>query len=226
MADNEGEENQGRCCDVLWIVATKEGWIKLIEAIVTFLTFVILSSFPGSNIAEFEFLIFVATAVFIFVVLHIILRVTHVFEKLPAVLRHPILGMGGCFVAALGLLIGSAIVFAKWKDYGSYFEELEISGICGFISTGLFFCEGVYFFFLFRRLSRLHRSEENMAEKGEADVFVPPLKPANWADFESRMLQTGVSVFPVWLRIHSLKWRPLVVDFYRAAVSTQSLELN
>lgn len=183
MADNDGEENpeqqtrnwSGPCCDVLWIVSTKEGWIKLIEAIVTFLTFVILSSFPGSNIAEFEFLIFVATGVFIFVVLHIILRVTHVFEKLPEELRHPILGMGGCFLAALALLIGSAIVFARRKVY----SELEVSGICGFISTALFFCEGVYFFFLYRRLPRLRRTEENMTEKGEADVFVPPLNPAN-----------------------------------------------
>lgn len=190
MADNDREENPGQqtrkwsgpCCDVQWIVSTKEGWIKLVEAIVTFLTFVILSSFPGSNIAQFEFLIFVATAVFIFVVLHIILRITHVFEKLPAELRHPILGMGGCFLAALALLIGSAIVFAKWKEYagyGKYFDELEASWICGFITAGLFFCEGAYFLCLYRRLTTLRRAEENMTEKGEADVFVPPLNPAH-----------------------------------------------
>ena len=187
MADNDREENPGQqtrkwsgpCCDVQWIVSTTEGWIKLVEAIVTFLTFVILSSFPGSSIAQFEFLIFVATSVFIFVVLHIILRVTHVFEKLPAELRQPILGMGGCFLAALALLIGSAIVFAKRKEGHYHFVELEASGICGFISAGLFFCEGVYFFCLFRRLTTLRRTEENMTEKGEADVFVRPLNPAN-----------------------------------------------
>ena len=186
MAGNDGEENPGQqtrewsgpCCDVLWIVATKEGWIKLIEATVTFLTFVILASFPASSMKEFEYLIFVATAVFIFVVLHIILRMTHVFEKLPEVLRHPILGMGGCFLASLALLIGSAIVFAKWKEYGGYYsvKELEASAICGFVSTGLFFCEGVYFFFLYRRLTRRH-AEEKMAEEGQADDFVQPSKP-------------------------------------------------
>ena len=185
MAGNDGEENPGQqtrewsgsCCDVLWIVATKEGWVKLIEAIVTFLTFVILASFPGSSIREFEYLIFVATAAFIFVVLHIILRMTHVFEKLPEVLRHPILGMGGCFLASLALLIGSAIVFTKGKQY--HIETLEASGVCGFISAVLFFCEGVYFFFLYRRLSSIPRTEESMTEKGDADVFVPSLNPAN-----------------------------------------------
>ena len=183
MADRNGEEKprqetetrewSGPCCDVQWIVSTKEGWVKLIEAIMTFITFVAVSSFPGSYETEYEFLIFVATAAFIFVVLHIILRVVHVFEKLPAVLRHPILGMAGCFLAALTLLIGSAIVFAKGKQYYDYFEALEISGICGFISTGLFFCEGVYFFFRYR----LRRTEENTTEDGEANGFVTPLDP-------------------------------------------------
>ena len=158
------------CCDFLWIVTTKEGWLKLVEALMTFLTFVILSSFPGSYKAEYEFLIFVATAAFVFVVLHIILRMVHVFEKLPAVLRHPILGMIGCFLAALALLIGSAVVFAKGKDYG--LNELEASGICGFISTVLFFCEGVYFFVIYRRLPKRHA--EKMMESGQGDDFVEP----------------------------------------------------
>lgn len=161
------------CCDVLWIVTTKEGWLKLVEAIMTFLTFVILSSFPGSYKPEYEYLIFVATAAFIFVVLHIILRMIHVFEKLPAVLRHPILGMVGCFLATLALLIGSAVVFAKGKDY----DELKASGICGFISTVLFFCEGLYFVFLYRRLPK-RRADEKATEDGLADDFVQPTKPA------------------------------------------------
>lgn len=163
------------CCDVLWIVTTKEGWLKLVEAIMTFLTFVILSSFPGSYKPEYEYLIFVATAAFIFVVLHIILRMIHVFEKLPAVLRHPILGMVGCFLAALALLIGSAVVFAKGKDYN--LNELKASGICGFISTVLFFCEGLYFVFLYRRLPK-RRADEKATEDGLADDFVQPTKPA------------------------------------------------
>ena len=163
------------CCDILWIVTTKEGWLKLVEALMTFLTFVILSSFPGSYKAEYEYLIFVATAAFIFVVLHIILCVIHVFEKLPAVLRHPILGMVGCFLAALALLIGSAVVFAKGKDYN--LNELKASGICGFTSTVLFFFEGVYFVFLYRRLPR-HGAIKKTPEEGQADDFVQPSKPA------------------------------------------------
>lgn len=163
------------CCDVLWVVTTKEGWLKLIEAIMTFLTFVILSSFPGSYKAEYEFLIFVATTAFIFVVLHIILRMVHVFEKLPAVLRHPILGIVGCFLAALALLIGSGVVFAKGKDYG--LNELEASGACGFIATVLFFLEGLYYVFLYRRLPK-HRAAEKHPEDFQADEFVEPSKPA------------------------------------------------
>jgi len=180
MADHEENPPQlagNRCCDLQWIVTTIEGWLKLVEAIMTFITFVTVSSFPGSSRAEYEYLIFVATAAFIFVILHIILRIVHVFEKLPEVLRHPILGMGGCFLAALALLIGSAVVFAKGKQY--YVDTLEISGICGFISTVLFFCEGVYFFFLYRRLPTLRRTEENTMVEGEADGFVPPLHLAN-----------------------------------------------
>ena len=186
MADNDEEENPEQqtrkcsdrcaCCDVQWIVSTKEGWLKLVEAIATFLTFVTLSSFPGRNKAEYEFLTFVASVAFIFVVLHIILRMVHVFEELPAVLRHPILGMAGCFLAALALLIGSAIVYARGERH--FTEALQTSGICGFISTVLFFCEGVYFFFLYRRLPRLRRTEETTMEEGEADEFVTPLDPA------------------------------------------------
>jgi len=180
MADHEENPRQlagSRCCDLQWIVTTTEGWLKLVELIMTFITFVAVSSFPGSFRVEYEFLIFVATAAFIFVVLHIILRIVHVFEKLPAVLRHPILGMVGCFLAALALLIGSAVVFARGKEY--YIDKLETSGICGFISTVLFFCEGVYFFFLYRHLPTLRRTEENTMVKGEADGLVPPLHPAN-----------------------------------------------
>ena len=164
------------CCDVRWIVTTKEGWLKLVEAIMTFLTFVILSSWPGSYKAEYEFLIFVATAAFIFVVLHIILQMVHLCEKLPAVLRHPILGFGGCFLAALALLIGSAIVFDKGRHFMEG-DKLKASGICGFISAVLFFCEGLYFVFLYRRLSKRH-AEEKVTEEGQADVFVQPSKPA------------------------------------------------
>jgi len=183
MADGETTtttESQRKCscscCDVLWIVTTIEGWLKLVEAVVTFLTFVILSSWPGSFKAEYEFLIFVATAAFIFVVLHIILRMVHLFEKLPAVLRHPILGIVGCFLVALALLIGSAIVFDKGKEFYKG-DKLKASGICGFISTVLFFCEGLYYVFLYRRLPK-RRAEEKVTEEGHDDDFVQPSKAA------------------------------------------------
>lgn len=163
------------CCDPLWIVTTKEGWLKLVEAILTFLTFVIVSSFPGSFRAEYEFLIFVATTAWIFVMLHILLRITHIFEKLPPVLTQPLLGMIACFFAALALVIGSGVVYAKGKDYN--IGELKASGICGFLSALFFFCEGVYFVFRYRRAPK-HRAQEKPVEDIEADDFVQPSKPA------------------------------------------------
>ena len=153
---NTEEPPPRKCCDMPWIVTTMEGWLKLVEAIMTLLTFSILASDPISYRAEYEYLIFVATTAFIFVVLHIVLRITHLFEKLPSPLTHPLIGFVGCFLASLALLVGSAIAFARGEVYSwySYDSRLKSSGICGFISTALFFFEGVYYIFLYRRLSR------------------------------------------------------------------------
>ena len=150
-----------------------EGWLKLVEAILTFLTFVITSSFPGSYKAEFEFLIFVATTAFIFVVLHIILRMTHLFEKLPPALRHPVIGLVGCFLASLALLIGSAVVYARGDEWN--YSTLKGSGICGFLSAFLFFGEGIYFVILYRRTVKRGK-EQVPPEDVEADDFVQPSK--------------------------------------------------
>ena len=162
---NTEEPPPRSCCDVLWIVTTKEGWLKLVEAIMTLLTFSILASGPISIRAffgaEYEYLIFVATTAFIFVVLHIVLRITHLFEKLPSPLTHPLIGLVGCFLASLALLVGSAISFARGEQYyGERVNQLKSSGICGFISTALFFFEGVYYIFLYRRLFRGGRKAE------------------------------------------------------------------
>ena len=176
MADENGTTNTEeppprRCCDMLWIVTTMEGWLKLVEAIMTLLTFSILASHPISYLTELEYLIFVATTAFIFVVLHIVLRITHLFEKLPSPLTHPLIGLVGCFLASLALLVGSAISFARGERYyGQRANKLKSSGICGFISTALFFFEGVYFIFLYRRLSR----RGGKAELQEEEDFVQP----------------------------------------------------
>ncbi|XP_015754474.1 PREDICTED: uncharacterized protein LOC107334090 [Acropora digitifera] len=165
---NTEEPPPRRCCDTLWIVTTKEGWLKLVEAIMTLLTFSILASHPYSFLTELEYLVFVATTAFIFVVLHIVLRITHLFEKLPSPLTHPLIGLVGCFLASLALLVGSAISFAAGEKY--YDNTFKSSGICGFISTALFFFEGVYFIFLYRRLSR----RGGKAELQEEEDFVQP----------------------------------------------------
>ena len=135
-----------------------EGWLKLVEAIMTLLTFSILASHPISYRDELEYLIFVATTAFIFVVLHIVLRITHLFEKLPSPLTHPLIGLVGCFLVSLALLVGSAISFVQYHHYP--YGSLKSSGICGFISTALFFFEGVYYIFLYCRLLRGGRKAE------------------------------------------------------------------
>ena len=169
---NTEEPPPRSCCDMLWIVTTMEGWLKLVEAIMTLLTFSILASHPfimmDVESAEYEYLIFVATTTFVLVVLHIVLRITHLFEKLPSPLTHPLIGLVGCFLASLALLVGSAISFARGEEHDQ--SSLKSSGICGFISTALFFFEGVYFIFLYRRLS----SRGGKAEVKEEDDFVHP----------------------------------------------------
>ena len=175
---NTEEPPPTRCCDMLWIVTTMEGWLKLVEAIMTLLTFSILASHPfimmDVESAEYEYLIFVATTTFVFVVLHIVLRITHLFEKLPSPLTHPLIGLVGCFLVSLALLVGSAISFARGEQYYSQSaNKLKSSGICGFISTALFFFEGVYYIFLYRRLSRRGKKEELL---GEHDFVQPPEK--------------------------------------------------
>ena len=165
---NTEEPAARSCCDIPWIVTTMEGWLKLVEAIMTLLTFSILAADRYRYLAADEYLIFVATTAFVFVVLHIILRVTHLFEKLPSPLTHPLIGLVGCFLASLTLLVGSAISLARGVEYN--INGLRSSGICGLISTALFFLEGVYYIFLYRQLSR----RGSKAETKEADDFVQP----------------------------------------------------
>lgn len=167
---DQGTTTRNGCWDPRWIITTNEGWLKLVEAILTFLTFVILSSFPGSFRAEYEFLIVVATTAWVFVMLHIFLRITHIFEKLPPVLTQPLLGMIACFLAALALVIGAAVVYSRGKGYEGG-GTLEASGIFGFLSAGLFFCEGVYFVFRYCRVPE-HRAQEKPTEALEAAAFV------------------------------------------------------
>ena len=162
------------CCDFLWIVTSAEGWLKLVEAIMTFLTFVIVSTFPGSYKAEYEFLIFVATTAFVFVVLHIILRMTHLFEKLPPALTQPLIGLIGCSLATLALVIGSAIVYARGSEYN--LTTLEASGICGFLSSALFCLEAVYLLFRHRRASK-SLARKKTTEEVQTDDFA--LKESN-----------------------------------------------
>lgn len=141
------------CCDWMWLFATIEGWLKILQWISTFLAFVIILAEFNVPIAwyshapEYNFMLFVGITAWIFVTLHIILKVPHLFEKLPALLLHPILGIVCCLVGAVAFLIASSVVLAYHRNR----PELEAAAACGYIAMFLFMIEAIYIFYRGRR---------------------------------------------------------------------------
>lgn len=144
MADGSTTPQETRrCCSCGWIVITVEGWVKLIETVMTFLAAILTLSYPYYRYkVGYEYQVGISTCAFVFVVLHIILRSVNCFEKVM-----PLLGMIGCFSLSVSLLAGSGIVY----DAGNTYVKGDVmigSGICGFIAAGLFFCEAIFYLFL------------------------------------------------------------------------------
>ena len=113
---------------------TVEGWVKLIETVATFLAAVLTFSYPFYHYkVECKYKVAVSTCAFVFVVLHIILKSVHCFEKVM-----PLLGMIGCFLLSVALAIGSGIVYNKgnthWKG-----EILIVSDVWGFVKASCWF---------------------------------------------------------------------------------------
>lgn len=138
------------CCDCMWLVGTCEGWVKLLQWISTFLAFVIICAGLGkyySSLPEYDFMVFVGVTAFVFITIHIILKLTHLFERLPVVLIHPYVGVVCCLLAVVAFLSASSVVFAY--SYGQGY--LVASAACGYIAMFLFLFEALYLFCKGRR---------------------------------------------------------------------------
>jgi len=135
------------CCDWLWIVTTIEGWLKLLEFITSFLCFVVLSSYHESSKSFFEFLIFVATISWIFVIVHIFLKITHIYEKLPYVLIQPLVTFVLLGVGILSFLVASSVALGY-----AYGRPIIIAAAAfGYITMFLLAGELVWKFIRYRR---------------------------------------------------------------------------
>ena len=132
------------CCDCMWLIATCEGWLKWLEWISTFLAFVIICARIKyySSAPEYNFMVFVGVTAYVFITIHIILKMTHLFERLPVVLIHPYVGMFCCLLAVIAFLSASSVVFV----HGRGDEYLEASAACGYIAMFLFLLEALYLF--------------------------------------------------------------------------------
>lgn len=157
------------CCDWMWLIATVEGWLKILQWITTFLSFVIILAhfnFPitlYAHLPEYNFMLFVAITSWIFVTLHIFLKLPHLFEKLPAFLLHPILGVVFCLVGAVAFLIASSVVLA----YHRYQPELKAAAASGYIAMFLFILEALYIFCRGRRAALSETTETKTVESVE-----------------------------------------------------------
>lgn len=155
------------CCDLLWPFTTIEGWFKVLEFITTFLCFVILSTYHESGRAYFEFLIFVGTTAWIFVILHIFLRMTHIYEKLPYVLIQPLVGFVLLGVGILAFLIASSVALGYAYDR----SVITAAAVFGYITMFLFIAELVWKFIRYRRNTTTSSQTTTRTENVRTEEF-------------------------------------------------------
>lgn len=140
-----------RFCDFMWLVATFEGWLKMLEWISTFLAFVfICTSYYGTLLSffpEYNFMVFVGVAAHILVTIHIALKMTHVFETLPVTFTHPFFRLTCCVLGVLAFLSSSSVVLAR----SNHLTLLEMSAASGYVAMSLFLLESCCLLFEWRR---------------------------------------------------------------------------
>lgn len=153
------------CCDLLWVVTTVEGVLKLAQFFTTFLTFVILSAHYESSRAYFEFLIFIGTTAWIFVILHILLKMTHIYEKLPYVLIQPKVPLALLSIGVILFLVASSVALGFASGRGEVIAAVSF----GYISMFLFLFEFIMLFIRYRREPA--QSEAPRSEDVKPDEF-------------------------------------------------------
>ena len=155
MADSAGG-NQGsakesklkQCCHIGYL-KTIEGIFKLLEFIVVLLGLIIMASAgtAAHQVGPIEFFIFVHTTAWVFITLHIVLRLLNILHRFPAVLYNHMLYMILSGIAVLSFLICSSIVLGRFKGW----SKADASGALGLIAMFLFGIECIYHFMKWRR---------------------------------------------------------------------------
>ncbi|EDO35695.1 predicted protein [Nematostella vectensis] len=152
------QENERLYCgflDLAWPVGTFEGILKVFQFFTTLLTFAILcTAFKTDPYLknykmnpEYEFMVFVAVTAWIFVSLHILLKMTHLYEQLPAACIRPEAGLVLVSVGVFIFLVASSLV----ASYSYIWSALKASAAFGFVSAFLFLVEVVYMVVRFRK---------------------------------------------------------------------------
>jgi len=160
-----------RCCDVDYLLYTWEGRLKIVELLATILSLICVASTGESiaNAAKLEFFIVVGTTCMIFIFIHIFLRITHIYEKLPLILICTRTRAILCAVGVVFLLISSSIVVAD-TSVGS----LIAGGVFGFFNMFVFFFEGLYSFHLHRKGVREAQRNTKPSTANEEEPYVDP----------------------------------------------------
>ncbi|EDO35693.1 predicted protein [Nematostella vectensis] len=159
------------CCDPMWLVTTVEGVFKLFQFFSTFLSFVLVTSFHDSNKPQYEFQTFVGTVAWIFIIMHILLRITHIYEKLPFVLIQPKVKLVCLLVAVVSFLLSASVVLGFAFGY----DLLKAAAACGYISMFLFLGEAIWVFVQTRRAAS--EPSQPRGEDVKPDEFVE--RPGN-----------------------------------------------
>lgn len=146
--EQEPTSLQWKCLDFGWLVYTWPGRFKSVEFITTFLGFVLISSVNVfDEEPRYEFYVFVGVFSWVMVFVHMLLGIPHLIEKLPAVVRQPLVFLVLCDIAVLCWLIASSLVVSKDRNDST----VQAGAAFGFMSMFLFFFEALYYFIAWRR---------------------------------------------------------------------------
>ena len=119
-----------------------------------------LQKHPIANYGSVAMFCFILVMLFsfpvmIFIFLHILLNVINLYHKLPILVIAHLTQMICCTLAAILLLIGSAIPFSKYTDW-----KVHAASVLGLIAMGLFFLEALYHLIQHKRGKGPQRQEQ------------------------------------------------------------------
>jgi len=164
MADAGSQEQKETCmqkCCNLGYFMTAHGFFKCLELLVVTLGLIFMASVSAINADAIKFFIFLTTAIMILLIIHIFLNVMNVYHRLPLLIIANLTQMICCALAALLLLIGSAIPLSKYSDW-----RVHAASILGLIAMGLFILETLYHLIQHKRGAGPQREEQSKPVSG------------------------------------------------------------